>query len=47
MNDEPGLAMYFQGQLMSVITIQTDGARILDFFCTLNPEKLGTFQEHS
>ncbi len=46
-NDETGLALYHKGQLMSVITIQTDGARILDFFCTLNPEKLGTFKEHS
>jgi RNA polymerase sigma-70 factor, ECF subfamily len=46
-NDEAGLALYLEGQLISVITIQTDGARILDFFCTLNPEKLGTFKEHS
>jgi RNA polymerase sigma-70 factor (ECF subfamily) len=46
-NDEAGLALYHKGQLVSVITIQTDGARILDFFCTLNPEKLGTFKEHS
>jgi RNA polymerase sigma-70 factor (ECF subfamily) len=43
-NDETGLALYLGGQLTSVITIQTDGARILDFFCTLNPEKLGTAQ---
>lgn len=46
-NDEAGLALYHKGVLASVITIQTDGARILDFFCTLNPEKLGTFREHT
>jgi RNA polymerase sigma-70 factor, ECF subfamily len=45
-NDEAGLALYHEGNLISVITIQTDGARILDFFCTLNPEKLGTFKDH-
>lgn len=43
-NDEAGLAVYLEGQLMSVIAIRTDGARILDFFCTLNPEKLVTFR---
>jgi RNA polymerase sigma-70 factor (ECF subfamily) len=39
-NDEAGLALYGQGRLLSVISIRTDGARILDVFCTLNPEKL-------
>ena len=39
-NDEAGLALYFGGQLISVMSIRTDGARILDVFSTLNPEKL-------
>ena len=39
-NGEAGLALYFDGQLMSVMSIQTDGARILDVFSTLNPDKL-------
>ena len=39
-NGESGLALYFSGQLISVMSIRTDGARILDVFATLNPEKL-------
>jgi RNA polymerase sigma-70 factor, ECF subfamily len=39
-NGEAGLALYFGGQLVSVMSIRTDGARILDVFSTLNPEKL-------
>jgi RNA polymerase sigma-70 factor (ECF subfamily) len=39
-NGEPGLALYFQSQLLSVMSIRTDGAHILDVFCVLNPEKL-------
>ena len=39
-NGEAGLALYFEGQLVSVMSIRTDGARILDVFSTLNPEKL-------
>ena len=39
-NGEAGLALYFDGQLLSVISIRTDGARILDVFSTLNPDKL-------
>jgi RNA polymerase sigma-70 factor, ECF subfamily len=39
-NGEAGLALYFQDQLMAVLSIRTDGARILDVFSTLNPEKL-------
>ena len=41
-NSEPGLALYGDGQLISIITVATDGAQILDVFCVLNPEKLGT-----
>ena len=39
-NGETGLALYFGGQLLSVMSIRTDGARILDVFSTLNPDKL-------
>jgi RNA polymerase sigma-70 factor (ECF subfamily) len=39
-NGEAGLALYFEDQLMAVLSIRTDGARILDVFSTLNPEKL-------
>jgi RNA polymerase sigma-70 factor (ECF subfamily) len=39
-NGEAGLAAYFQGQLISVLTIRTDGHRILDVFSILNPDKL-------
>jgi RNA polymerase sigma-70 factor (ECF subfamily) len=41
-NDEAGLALYVDGQLMCVISIRTDGAQILDLFCTANPDKLAT-----
>jgi RNA polymerase sigma-70 factor (ECF subfamily) len=40
-NDEAGLAVYFAGGLLSVITIRTDGRRILDVYSILNPDKLG------
>jgi RNA polymerase sigma-70 factor, ECF subfamily len=39
-NGEAGLALYFAGQLISVLAIRTDGVRILDVFSTLNPDKL-------
>ena len=39
-NDEAGLAVYVDGRLICVMAIRTDGARILDVFSTLNPEKL-------
>jgi len=39
-NGEAGLAAYFQEQLISVMTIRTDGHRILDVFSILNPDKL-------
>ena len=39
-NGETGIALYFSGQLVSVMSIRTDGVRILDVFSTLNPEKL-------
>jgi RNA polymerase sigma-70 factor (ECF subfamily) len=41
-NGEPGAAVMYQGQLFCVLTIRTDGARILDVFAILNPDKLGT-----
>ncbi|MGC3979723.1 MAG: RNA polymerase sigma-70 factor [Steroidobacteraceae bacterium] len=39
-NGETGLALYFEGRLIAVISIRTDGARILEVFSILNPEKL-------
>jgi RNA polymerase sigma-70 factor (ECF subfamily) len=39
-NDEAALAVYAGGELLSLITIRTDGYRILDVFSILNPEKL-------
>jgi AhpD family alkylhydroperoxidase len=39
-NGEPGVAVLHQGQLFCVLTIRTDGARILDVFAILNPDKL-------
>jgi len=39
-NGQAGLAMHGYGRLISIITVNTDGARILDFFCVLNPDKL-------
>jgi hypothetical protein len=39
-NDEPGLAVYWGAQLISLITIRTDGRRILDIYSILNPDKL-------
>jgi hypothetical protein len=34
------LALYVGENLFSVISVQTDGARILDVFTILNPDKL-------
>jgi len=39
-NDEAGLAVYVDSQLLSVITILTDGQRILGVYSILNPDKL-------
>lgn len=39
-NGEPGLALYGDGHLISVISLLTDGARILGIYSVLNPEKL-------
>ena len=39
-NDEAGLAVYWGAQLISLITIRTDGRRILDIYSILNPDKL-------
>ena len=40
-NDEAGLAVMFEGRLLSVITILTDGQKILGVYSILNPEKIG------
>jgi len=39
-NGEPALAIRNQGRLFSVITVRTDGVRILDVYTVLNPKKL-------
>jgi len=39
-NGEPALAVRAADQLFSIITVRTDGARILDVYTVLNPEKL-------
>lgn len=39
-NGEPALATRAEGKLFSIITVRTDGARILDVYTTLNPKKL-------
>jgi RNA polymerase sigma-70 factor (ECF subfamily) len=40
-NDEAGLAVMVEGRLLSVITIRTDGKRILGVYSILNPDKIG------
>jgi RNA polymerase sigma-70 factor (ECF subfamily) len=39
-NGEPGYAALYHGALFSVITVRTDGERILDVYSILNPDKL-------
>lgn len=39
-NGEPALALRAEGTLFSIITVRTDGVRILDVFTVLNPDKL-------
>jgi RNA polymerase sigma-70 factor (ECF subfamily) len=39
-NEEAGLAIYSHGQLIAVLSIQTDGARIMGVYSVLNPDKL-------
>jgi RNA polymerase sigma-70 factor (ECF subfamily) len=40
-NGEPALAIRVDGTLFLVITVRTDGLRILDVYTMLNPDKLG------
>jgi RNA polymerase sigma-70 factor (ECF subfamily) len=39
-NGEPGYAVLYHGQLHAVLTIRTDGRRILEVYSVLNPDKL-------
>ena len=39
-NGEPALAIRAEGNLFSVMTVRTDGLRILDVYTVLNPSKL-------
>ncbi len=41
-NGEPALALRAEGKLFSVITVRTDGLRILDVYTVLNPDKLAS-----
>ena len=45
-NGEPGVASLYDGQLFAVLTIRTDGHRILDVYSILNPEKLRAVTIH-
>jgi RNA polymerase sigma-70 factor (ECF subfamily) len=42
-NGEAGVAALFEGRLISVISIRTDGERILGVYSILNPDKLRAF----
>jgi RNA polymerase sigma-70 factor, ECF subfamily len=42
-NGEAGIAALFEGRLISVISIRTDGQRILGVYSILNPDKLHAF----
>jgi RNA polymerase sigma-70 factor (ECF subfamily) len=46
-NGEAGIGAYFEGRLLSVISIRTDGQRILDVFSILNPDKLRGLATHA
>jgi RNA polymerase sigma-70 factor (ECF subfamily) len=39
-NGEPGVALLYQGSPLSVMSIRTDGLRILEVYAILNPDKL-------
>jgi RNA polymerase sigma-70 factor (ECF subfamily) len=43
-NGEPGLASFYKGELYSVMSINTDGRRILDVYAIINPDKLRDVQ---
>ena len=40
-NGEPGIAIVYEGRPFSIMSIRTDGLRILDVYAILNPDKLG------
>jgi RNA polymerase sigma-70 factor (ECF subfamily) len=39
-NDEPGFAVFYRDRLFSILTIETDGERILGVYSIMNPDKL-------
>jgi RNA polymerase sigma-70 factor, ECF subfamily len=45
-NDEAGLAVLFEGRLLSIVTIRTDGEKILGVYSILNPDKIGGLELH-
>ena len=38
-----GASVFYAGRILSVLTIRTDGRRILDVYAILNPDKLKGF----
>jgi RNA polymerase sigma-70 factor (ECF subfamily) len=42
-NGEPGIALYLNGHLHSVASIETDGERISAYYSIANPDKLRSF----
>lgn len=45
-NHEPAIFRYMDGELHSVMTIETDGERVLAIYAVVNPDKLGAFRAH-
>jgi RNA polymerase sigma-70 factor (ECF subfamily) len=43
-NGEAGLAVFYDGRLLSVISILTDGVRIFGVYSIINPDKLCSFR---
>lgn len=39
-NGEPAIAIYLGGRLHSVVSVETDGERLVAFYAVLNPDKL-------
>lgn len=42
-NGEPALALFWEGRLHSIATIETDGERIHAYYSIANPDKLKSF----
>lgn len=44
-NGEPAIASFYNGELHSVATVETDGRQIHAFYSIANPDKLGSFRD--